>query len=236
MPSSSGHHAAGGNPFASFGGGGPGGMFADEVSPEDLFNMFFNGGGMGGMGGGTTFSFGGPGIRVHQFGGNPGMRTRRAAPQQNAGPPQPLDAKKIFWQLLPLLFLFILPLLSGWFSGEASGPKFSMQHKSPYTEMRNTARYDIPYWVNPVEMKDLGKPEQTKFGKTVEGRIIADWNQACRVEQAERERRIQDAVGIIFTDQVRLARAKAMPLPSCQKLREAEVRRKNLLETRNAPK
>lgn len=33
-----------------FGGGGGGPRFADELSPEDLFNMFFGGG--GGMGGG----------------------------------------------------------------------------------------------------------------------------------------------------------------------------------------
>jgi DnaJ family protein B protein 12 len=37
-----------------------GGSFEGELSPEDLFNMFFGGGGMGQMGGGP-FGFGGPG-------------------------------------------------------------------------------------------------------------------------------------------------------------------------------
>lgn len=46
------------SPFSGFGGGGfprPGGrgpMYEDEISPEELFNRFFGGGGMGGMGGG----------------------------------------------------------------------------------------------------------------------------------------------------------------------------------------
>lgn len=46
------------SPFSGFGGGGfprPGGgrgpMYEEEISPEELFNRFFGGGGMGGMGG-----------------------------------------------------------------------------------------------------------------------------------------------------------------------------------------
>ena len=38
------------SPFSSFGRspGGRGPMFEDEISPEELFNRFFGGGGMGG--------------------------------------------------------------------------------------------------------------------------------------------------------------------------------------------
>lgn len=48
---------SGGSPFGGFGGGfprsagGPG--FEEEISPEELFNRFFNGG-FGGMGGGFS--------------------------------------------------------------------------------------------------------------------------------------------------------------------------------------
>lgn len=66
---------SGGDPDSRFGGGGgdagepmarhfnfggPGG-FDGEISPEELFNMFF-GGQMGGMGGGGFGPFGGPGM------------------------------------------------------------------------------------------------------------------------------------------------------------------------------
>lgn len=51
--------ASASSPFSGFGGGGfprrPGGrgpMYEEEISPEELFNRFFGGGGMGGMGGG----------------------------------------------------------------------------------------------------------------------------------------------------------------------------------------
>ena len=43
---------SGASPFSGFSArpGGAGGMFAEEISPEELFSRFF-GGGMGGMGG-----------------------------------------------------------------------------------------------------------------------------------------------------------------------------------------
>jgi DnaJ family protein B protein 12 len=51
--------ASGASPFSGFGGGFPrsqgagGAMFEEEISPEELFNRFFNGG-FGPMGGGFT--------------------------------------------------------------------------------------------------------------------------------------------------------------------------------------
>lgn len=52
--------SSGGSPFSGFSGGGfprPGGgggpAFDEEISPEELFNRFFNGG-FGGMGGGYS--------------------------------------------------------------------------------------------------------------------------------------------------------------------------------------
>jgi DnaJ family protein B protein 12 len=57
--------ASGASPFSGFGGGGggfprsaggPG--FEEEISPEELFNRFFNGAGFGGMGGGGFSPFG----------------------------------------------------------------------------------------------------------------------------------------------------------------------------------
>lgn len=81
-------------------------MFGEEVSAEELFNMFFGGGGgafAGGRAGGGMF---GPGIRFQTFGG-PGMR-RQAGGQggQNA-------AQQPAWvQLLPLILLIAFSLLT----------------------------------------------------------------------------------------------------------------------------
>ncbi|KAG9555894.1 DUF1977-domain-containing protein, partial [Aureobasidium melanogenum] len=82
--------------------GGGGGMFDDEISPEDLFRQFFGGGGMGMGGGGFGGPFGGglfdgpgfvfnlgggPGVRVHQFGGGAPRRRPQAARDPNQPPP-----------------------------------------------------------------------------------------------------------------------------------------------------
>ncbi|KAI4844179.1 DUF1977-domain-containing protein, partial [Aureobasidium sp. EXF-8845] len=84
-----------------------GGMFDDEISPEDLFRQFFGGGGGMGMGGGgfgggpfggglfdgPGFVFnmgGGPGVRVHQFGGGAPRRRPQQAPRDPNAPPPTL--------------------------------------------------------------------------------------------------------------------------------------------------
>ena len=116
----------GGDPDSRGGGGGggggfPGGGFAraghpfaggqqfggDEMSPEDLFRMFF-GGGMGGGGG-----FGGPGM-TFQFGGPGGARMGGGAPRaRRAGEPAQQQGSSSTWlQLLPLLMLFGFSILT----------------------------------------------------------------------------------------------------------------------------
>lgn len=81
-------------------------MYQDEVSAEELFNMFF-GGGMGGQGmrfGGSPF--GGSGVRFASFGG-PQMRRQQGQPNNPNAPQQPA------WiQLLPLILLVAFSLLT----------------------------------------------------------------------------------------------------------------------------
>ena len=109
-------------------------MFEDEISPEELFNRFFGGGGFGGGGGpfgmrtystprrnqstdlhteggfgGPQFVFnmgGGPGFTVHRMGGGVPRRRPRTGDEPEQGGLGGLA------QLLPLLLLFVLPLLS----------------------------------------------------------------------------------------------------------------------------
>ena len=81
-----------------------------DVSPEDIFNMFFGGMPPGAAGGG----FGGPGVRVYStgfgpgfaFGGmHPGMRQRQQQQQQQGQQQGPLSQ---FMQFLPLLMILFL--------------------------------------------------------------------------------------------------------------------------------
>lgn len=225
----------GGHPFAGMGGFGG----SPEISPEDLFNMFFGGGaGFGGGdpfggafgNGGATFTFGGPGIRVQQFGGMPRTR-RRPQPQSSAGNAQeesPLPSvSRMIWQLLPLIIFFIFPMFTnflgsifGLSGGGTRGPGFRMTPDPPFTEVRNTPNYKIPIWINPKEMRDLNYKGQDDFLRKAEANVVSAWADNCRRQKLARDQEIQDAVGIIWTDQARLERAKNRVMPDCVKLEQ----------------
>ncbi|KAK4610391.1 hypothetical protein CLAFUW4_13539 [Fulvia fulva] len=223
--------ASGASSFSGFaqqrGGGGRGPMFEEEISPEELFRQFFGGGGgmggpFGGMGGGgfggPGFVFnmgGGPGIRVHQFGGN---RPRRRP--HNHENQQPQSAFQALQGLLPLLLLFILPLLSSLFSGSTpSGPGMRFDGAvNPHTQQHTTRNLKVNYWVNPVEVKDYTGKQWKQLDATADRKYVNQLSTECELEQSQRQRLAQEAQGFFFTDQVKMDEARKMKMPSCQKL------------------
>lgn len=87
---------------SSYSSAGSGPMFGEEVSAEDLFNMFFGGAGPAFA---SSGGFGGPGIRFQSFGGRP-------RPQQGGGN-RPAQAQQAAWvQLLPLFILIGFSILT----------------------------------------------------------------------------------------------------------------------------
>lgn len=231
-------NASAANPFSSssFSGRRAGPMFEEEISPEELFRQFFGGGmggpfggGLGGMGGfgGPGFVFnmgGGPGIRIHQFGGN--APRRRPHNHENAGPSSPWEALR---SLLPLLLLFILPLLSSIFSGSGlSGRGPSMRFDAPvapHTLARTSNHLHIPYWVNPNEVSEYTAKKWKDLDRTAEGKYVGQLNAECEWEQQQRQRLANEAQGFFFTDQSMLERARRMEMPSCRRLQELTGRR-----------
>lgn len=204
----------------------PGGRFEGEISPEDLFNMFFGGMGPGGGGifgdtaGGFT-TFGGPGIRVHQFGTQRRRRPTQAAAPGTQEEQTQTSMSRIFIQLLPLIIFFILPILGSLFTGDSGtprGPGFKLDKTPPYTMQRETPNYKIPYWVNPSEVKDLKKGDIAKLDKRAETHIINTLNYQCSKERELQQNEANEAQGWFFVDQVRMDKARRMPLPSCQRL------------------
>jgi len=138
------------------GGGAPGGggggvryahnaRYETEISPEEIFNMFFGGGGapFGAQPFGRQTAF-----HVHRRGGMAGAAAaaaRRAAEQ----PPDPAARVMQLFQLLPLLLLFVFFLLS--FSGGGE-PEHRLQQVEPYAVLRRTAGLNglapnLPYYV-----------------------------------------------------------------------------------------
>ncbi|KAK3670537.1 Chaperone protein dnaJ [Recurvomyces mirabilis] len=233
-----GGQASGASPFSGFasqraGGGGRGGpMFEEEISPEELFRQFFGGGMGGGFGGGGPFGGGGggmfgapgfafnvggggPGVRIHQFGGN--QPRRRPHNHENA---QPQSLGSALTSLLPIILLFLIPLLSSLFSGSTpSGPSMRFDAAvPPHTLSHTSNRLSVPYWVNPSEVSDFTARKWKDLDKVAENKYVNQLSAECEWEQAQRQRLAQEAQGFFFTDQTKLERARRMEMPSCRKL------------------
>ncbi|CAK5283108.1 unnamed protein product [Mycena citricolor] len=148
-----------GSSYQSFNGGGGG--FDGEISPEDLFNMFFGGGGGqagfgngfgGGFGGGpTVFTFGPGGFtRMGGHGAGAGRAAGTGAQQGNAEP------RSVLLQLLPLILLFAFSLLSSlpnlFTTPPVPDPYFAFSRTSRYTGERHTAGLGVKYHFDPNEI------------------------------------------------------------------------------------
>jgi DnaJ homolog subfamily B member 12 len=234
--SSSGSGGATSSPFSGFAHspGQRGGFYEDEISPEELFNRFFGGGGMGGGpfgpfggfgGGGSQFVFnmgGGPGFTVHRMGG-PTPRRRPQAANGEAAPPSGLTA---LTQLLPLLLLFILPLLSSLFSGSTdTGPSIRFDSAAPPNTMhRVTPKYKVDYFVNPVEVDGYSSRKFHQLDQRAEVDYITTLRYNCEMERNTRQQLLQDAHGWFAVDEEKIKQARSMPMRSCNRLDELRVR------------
>lgn len=141
---------------------GPGGVHfrrgagAEDINPEDLFNMFFGGGMARGGPGFHVYTNGGPGM---QFGG--ARRPQQRAPGGGEARPEPAPAGMAsLMQFLPFLLILTLSFLN--FQGDSGGQSytqnryFSLVQTAPYTHpltTKITTVKDIPYFVTPKFMR-----------------------------------------------------------------------------------
>ena len=226
--------------------GGGGSMWEEEISPEEMFNRFFGGrGGFGGFGGkseilhpksystncyqgggvfdqGPQFVFnmgGGPGIRVHQFGGGRPQRRPAAANGQGEAP---ASLQNTLIGLLPILFVLILPILSSLFSGSgstAAGPTMRFDTAvPPHTLHRHTPRMKVDYFVNPTEVEQYTASQFAKLDQRAEVNLINLLNVECQQEEAARQELINQAQGWFTQDASKMQKARSLPMASCKRL------------------
>ena len=224
-------------------------MFEDELSPEELFNRFFGGGGMGGggpfgrllssrekkgrlanartggggpmfNGGGQQYVFnlgGGPGFRVHQFGGNRPRRRPREA--NGAGEEQPRSTLGALSNLLPLLILFVLPILSSLFSSAMpSGPNIHFQPGPPNTMHRTSQRLKIDYYLDPKDVIDYSGRKMNDLDKKAENQYVTQLQYECQIEQRTRNTMVEQAQGWFFQDEDKMREARNFDMRSCRQL------------------
>ncbi|OSS43425.1 hypothetical protein B5807_11824 [Epicoccum nigrum] len=227
---------AGGSPFSGFAGQ-RGGGFQEEMTPEELFRQFFGGGfgaPFGGFDTGPGFVFnlgGGPGVRVHQFGG--GRPRRRPGTAQPPGREESPGIGGALGNLLPLLFLFVLPLLSSLFSGgsSSSGPSFAFTPQREYTCLhKSQGAFGVNYYVAPSVCNEYGSNPRDKrwkaLDKHVENSYVHTLDVKCNNEEYAQSKKMQDAQGWFFVDEEAMAQARNMPKPSCDLLAKHGLRRR----------
>ena len=164
---------------------------------------------------------GGPGIRVHQFGG--ARPRRRPGTAQPAGSEQAPSISSTLSSLLPLFFLFLLPLLSSLFGGDSSpkGPAIALDGpRGAQTHSVLSDNLKVPYWVNKRDVEGLSKKELKNLHKVAETKFIQVTNARCDTEKYKRSQAEQEAYGWFGPDKEKLDKARAMPMPNCRRMKE----------------
>ncbi|TLS27497.1 hypothetical protein PpBr36_04376 [Pyricularia pennisetigena] len=232
------------NPFSGFaqrnagggGGGGGGGFpgfaggFEEEISPEEMFRRFFGGGGFGQFGGfdtGPQFVFnmgGGPGIRVHQFGGNRPRRRPRAE-----GEPDP-DAGLLstLLGLLPILFLFIIPLISSIMSGGSNSMPDVVfdEPQAPFTHKVKIPEHNVHYYVRPTDWQQFkgNNHKIAQLNKHAHVTLVNTLTHRCNVERHREQQLREQAQGWFFQDPEKMKLADQFKKPACERLSKMSTR------------
>ncbi|KAH8064038.1 hypothetical protein JL721_8438 [Aureococcus anophagefferens] len=174
--------------------GGGGGFHDDDISPEDIFNMF--------------------------FGVDPGRGRRqagpaRAYPQARRQPP-PNQAQQLL-QLLPLLLLFALSFFS--YPNQYAESPFSLERKGKYTVERFTkscgVTRDIRYWVGDGFSAKYARDPYSlaRIDQSVESEFETNLRYGC-YNQKEQQRRLVYQARLKRTRQQREALSRATKLDS----------------------
>lgn len=195
-----GFQRAGGQQFRTYGGGGMGA----EIDPQDLFNMFFGGGGFGGPS--ATFTFGGPGMqgaRVHRAGGRPQAGRGRAQPAA--------QETNALLQLLPLLILGLFSLLAYLPNIFATpDPSYTWSPSGKHRAQRFTPRHGVAYYVDTtaweqhpwvVEAARTGPANAPSSLRKFEDRVENNWKNvlynSCEQSREHQQRRILNTRGFL---------------------------------------
>jgi len=213
--------------------GRPGGVHfrhGEEMSPEEIFNMFFGGGMPAGMGG-----MGGPGFRVYGSGFGPGFAAHMGGARQRQRQQEAQNAGGIgqFAQLLPLLLLFVLSFFNlpgddG--SSHTGGSRyFSLTHSPPFVNplsTKTTPVKDIPYFVTDKFMRTYYRDRyqlaqvERMVEKSYESYLVAECkNQQIYKKQLEKS--AKERSGMTPADRERqMRKAAEFELSRCEELND----------------
>ncbi|XP_046364977.1 dnaJ homolog subfamily B member 14-like [Haliotis rufescens] len=171
------------------------GGYEGDISPEELFNMFFGG---GFPSSGTTHY----------------RRNRHAHHTHNfySRDTQSESGYTLFLQLTPILLLIFLSILSSFF---VSDPVFSMHRTDKYSVERKTYNLKIPYYVK-EDFRPEYKGEMRRIERNVEEEYIGQLRGNCWRERSYKENLLWKARN--YGDAKLYQRAQDYQTPSCDQL------------------
>lgn len=204
-----------------------------EVNPEDIFNMFFGG---GGMPGGVHMNMGGMpgGFRAYStgFGGMPRQRPGQRQQQQQEQQQQAGGLGQLM-QLLPIILLFAMSFFNlpgETTSGHTGGSHyFSLTHAKPYTNPLKTSLTkvkDIPFFVTDKFLRTYARDryQLSQVERMVEksyNKYLVDECNNQKIYKASLERQVRNRKDLTDLEKDKqLKKAKDFDLTRCFELNE----------------
>lgn len=181
----------------------------EEFAADDIFNLFFGGGG----------------VNMHQH-------MRRQAQQQRHHRQQARQDTSGFgmiMQLAPLLLIVGMTLITNLLS---SDPPYSLHYDRDYRFKRTTDSLQVPYYTQKSFDKSFKKnsSDYNKLMKTIEADYKDRLRNTCYQEQQNKETLLRK--GQFFRDQRWIDQAKNMKLTHCEKLEELRKRERVLYDNK----
>ena len=217
---------------------------AEDISPEDLFNMFFqaafaqqNGNPFGGPFGGAGIQFGGPGqfffsTNFHNANAAPFQRRQRTR-QTRSTETENEELLRKFVQFIPLIIVFVLSIVSSWIfptepsnSNQQTDHLFSLNPSSKHRFPRSTRLKNVPYYATSNFQKYFEKLKETDtssklfrelrtYENIIETNLLKELRQSCDRE----ERQLAQLLKKAKKEQVEDIK-NSFKLNSCDKLKQ----------------
>ncbi|XP_051968831.1 dnaJ homolog subfamily B member 12-like [Xyrauchen texanus] len=177
-------------------------QFEADISPEDLFNMFFGGG------------FPSSNVHMHS---NGRMRFNQ---QQGERGEQRGGGLALLMQVMPILILVIVSALSQMM---VTSPPYSLSYRpsAGHTHKRVTESLGVTYYVSERFVQEFGGLKLKQVENSVEDDYISNLRNNCWKEKQQKEGLLYRAR--YFGDSDLYQRAQRMGTPSCSRLSEVQA-------------
>lgn len=189
-------------------GNGDGRAFEGDITPEEIFNMFFNGGSFTSrrwQSGGTTRRS----QYYHSSTNNHHGTHHRGA---HNGEQEVASGLNLLIQLLPVLVLISLSIASYWLQTD---PPYSLHANNKYFFTRKIEPYGIQYYVK----EDFDKQYRGQDLKRIESQVFEDYlhelRNRCLREKNYKENMLHRAYYIYYNNEKLIEEAKNIKTPSC---------------------